>query len=180
MTTKKRQVFYSFHYKKDASRASQVRNMGVVEGNKPVTDNDWEEVKGGGDSAIKNWIDNQMRYRSCTIVLVGEETASRKWIYYEIKESWKQGMGVVGIYIHGLRDFSTKTASKGKNPFDYIQATDTSSSNFRPIRLSSIVQCHLPEGGDSKRQYYWIATGLAKIVEAAIIKRDRYKHITIP
>ena len=28
-----RRAFYSFHYKPDASRAGQVRNIGVVEGN---------------------------------------------------------------------------------------------------------------------------------------------------
>ena len=38
-------VFYSFHYNADNARASQVRNMGVVEGNRPATDNEWEQVK---------------------------------------------------------------------------------------------------------------------------------------
>ena len=37
-----RRAFFSFHYKPDASRAGQVRNMGMVEGNTPVSDNDWE------------------------------------------------------------------------------------------------------------------------------------------
>ena len=39
-----RKCFYSFHYKPDCSRASQVRNIGVIEGNQPVSDHDWEEV----------------------------------------------------------------------------------------------------------------------------------------
>ena len=43
-----RRCFYSFHYDVDAWRASQVRNMGVIEGNAPVSDNDWESVKKGG------------------------------------------------------------------------------------------------------------------------------------
>ena len=180
MTTKKRQVFYSFHYKRDAWRASQVRNMGVIEGNKPVSDNDWEEVKRGGDLAIKKWINNQMRYRSCIIVLVGEETAGRKWINYEIKESWRQGMGVVGIYIDGLRDRSTKTASKGKNPFDRIHVIDNRTSTGKVIPLSSIVRCYLPEGRNSKEKYDWIKYRLAKITEVAIAKREVYKQITIP
>ena len=38
----KRQVFYSFHFKNDSWRAGQVRNIGVVEGNMPVSSNDWE------------------------------------------------------------------------------------------------------------------------------------------
>lgn len=55
-----RKAFYSFHYKNDNWRASTVRNIGSVEGNKPASDNDWEEVKKGGDSAIQKWIDGQM------------------------------------------------------------------------------------------------------------------------
>ena len=49
----KRKVFYSFHYEPDSWRASQVRNMGEVEGNEPVSPNDWEEIKKGKDDAIK-------------------------------------------------------------------------------------------------------------------------------
>ena len=50
----KRQVFYSFHYKNDVRRVSQVRNIGTLEDNKPVSDNEWEEVKRKGDDNIKN------------------------------------------------------------------------------------------------------------------------------
>ena len=66
-----RRAFYSFHYKPDASRAGQVRNIGVVEGNTPVSDNDWETVLKQGVAAIKKWIADQMHGRSCTVVLVG-------------------------------------------------------------------------------------------------------------
>ena len=82
-----RRVFYSFHYKPDVHRAAQVRNIGMVEGNRPASDNDWESIKRGGDVAIKRWIDNQLIGRTCTIVLVGLETANRKWINYEIVQS---------------------------------------------------------------------------------------------
>ena len=73
-----RRCFYSFHYQPDNWRASQVRNMGVIEGNQPVGDNDWETVKRGGDRAVENWIADQMSGRSCTVVLIGAETAGRK------------------------------------------------------------------------------------------------------
>jgi len=45
-----RYAFYSFHYEPDNWRAAQVRQMGVIEGNQPARDNDWEEVKRGGES----------------------------------------------------------------------------------------------------------------------------------
>ena len=83
-----RRVFYSFHYLPDNWRASQVRNIGAVEGNQAATDNDWETVKKGGDPAIEKWIDGQLINRTCTIILIGRDTANRKWIDYEIHKSW--------------------------------------------------------------------------------------------
>ena len=91
-----RRVFYSFHYDADCARASQVRNMGVVEGNKPAADNDWETIKKGGEAKIKQWIDAQLEGRSCTVVLIGADTAGRKWIDYEIETSWNSAKGWLG------------------------------------------------------------------------------------
>lgn len=164
----KRRAFYSFHYAPDSWRAAQVRNIGAVEGNQPARDNDWEEVKRGGDAAIKRWIQNQMYGRSCTIVLVGAKTAGRKWIDYEIAKSWEKGMGVVGIRIHGLKDFSGETSTKGANPFEHL-----------PIRIegkkfSSVVECYDPSGSNSREKYDWIQKHLAAAVEEAIEIRNSY------
>ena len=83
----KRQVFYSFHFNKDSWRAGKVRNIGVVEGNEPVSSNDWEEVQRKGEETIKRWINTNMNYRSCVIVLIGSETLSRKWCKYKIERA---------------------------------------------------------------------------------------------
>jgi hypothetical protein len=61
----KRQIFYSFHFANDVMRVQQIRNIGAFEDNKPVSVNDWEEVKKKGDAAIEKWIDDNMNYRSC-------------------------------------------------------------------------------------------------------------------
>ena len=162
-----RKAFYSFHYKPDASRAGQVRNIGVVEGNTPVSDNDWEIVTKGGEAAIKRWIAKQMHGRSCTVVLVGSNTAGRKWINHEIIESWGDGMGVVGIHIHGLKNLGGKVATKGSNPFANL--THKASGK----KLSSIVKCYDPPGSTSKERYAWIAKNLKAAVEGAIqIRKD--------
>ncbi|KKP32978.1 MAG: hypothetical protein A2561_02065 [Candidatus Staskawiczbacteria bacterium RIFOXYD1_FULL_32_13] len=158
----KRQVFYSFHYSPDCWRASMVRNIGVIEGNKPAPDNDWEKIKAGKDEAIKRWINNQMDYRSCTIVLVGNQTANRKWINYEIIKSWDKGMGVVGIYIHGLKNSKGFITERGDNPFDYIGYGNTGR------KLSSIVKCYNPSGENSKERYEWISKYISDAVEEAI------------
>ena len=93
----KRRTFFSFHYKPDNWRAAEVRNMGVVEGNPAVSDNDWEAVTRGGDPAIKRWIDDHIYGKSCVIVLIGSQTSGRKWINYEIGKAWDDGKGLLGI-----------------------------------------------------------------------------------
>lgn len=50
----KRQVFYSFHYGNDVRRVAQIRSIGALEDNKPVSANEWEEVKRKGHKAIEN------------------------------------------------------------------------------------------------------------------------------
>lgn len=162
-----RRVFYSFHYKPDSQRASQVRQIGVIEGNRPATDNDWEAVTRGGDAAIKRWIADQMHGKSCVVVLVGCETADRKWINHEIVEAWNKGMGVVGIHIHGLKNLTGQTARKGKNPFDFITHGPTGK------KLSNIVKCYDPSGLDSKEKYAWISKHLSNAVEEAIRIRNQ-------
>jgi len=167
MATTKRQVFYSFHYQPDSWRTGTVRNIGSLEGNKPAPDNDWEKVTMGGNAAIEKWIKEQMKYRSCTIVLIGSNTAGRKWINYEISESWNAKMGVVGIHIHGLLDRDQKPSTKGGNPFDYVTFNDGR-------KLSSVVKCYDPVGSDSKAKYNWIAENISYLVEEAI--RIRSNH----
>lgn len=161
-----RRAFYSFHYKPDNWRASTVRNIGAIEGNKPAPDNDWETITKGGDAAIKRWIADQLKGRSCTVVLVGTNTAGRKWINYEIIKSWDDDMGVVGIHIHGLKNSDGKVSTKGSNPFASIGYGNTGK------KLSSIVECYNPSGSNSQERYDWIKKHLANAVEEAIQIRN--------
>lgn len=164
----KRRVFYSFHYNSDAWRTSQVRNIGVVEGNKSASDNDWETVKKGGDEAIQKWIDDQLNGRSCAVVLIGNETAGRNWIKYEIENSWNNGKGVVGIYIHNLKDSDGKQAKKGGNPFDdFTMQRDKK-------KLSSIVKAYNPPHSDSKSAYDYVSKNISDWIEEAIKIREGY------
>jgi len=158
----KHRVFYSFHYKPDNWRAAIVRNIGVIEGNEPASDNDWETVKKGGDKDIEKWIANQMRGRSCTVVLVGTNTADRKWINHEIIKSWSDDMGVVGIHIHGLKNADGEVSKKGKNPFASVDYNGTGK------KLSSVVKCYDPIGSNSQERYDWIKKHLANAVADAI------------
>ena len=121
-----RKAFYSFHYIPDNWRASQVRNMGAIEGNIPVSDNDWEEITKGGDKAIQKWIDGQINGKSCAIVLIGTNTAGRKWIKYEIKKSWNDGKGVLGIWL--FRSISSAFVHATFSPTPCESACNSSAS----------------------------------------------------
>lgn len=161
-----RRVFFSFHYIPDSWRTSQVRNIGRIEGNRAASDNDWETVKRGGDTSIKNWIDGQLVGRSCTIVLIGTNTAGRKWIKYEIEQSWKEGKGLFGIYIHNLKDSDGRQSLKGVNPF--------SEYNLKDIPFASIVKTYDPPYYESKNVYEYISTNIENWIDEAIEIRNRY------
>lgn len=165
-----RRVFFSFHYKPDNWRASQVRNMGMVEGNQPCSDNDWEEVTKGGDPAIETWIAGQLADRSCAVVLIGSATAGRKWINYEIKKAWDDGKGIVGIYVHNLQDANEQQSTKGSNPFDSFTV------NNGKTTLSSIVKAYDPPYRISTNVYSHIKDNIAAGIEEAIAIRAEFKQ----
>lgn len=160
-------VFFSFHYENDLWRAVQIRYMGMIVGNVPFSNSDWEEVKKGGEQSIRKWVNEQLENRSCTIVLVGEKTSTRKLIEYEIKESWKRGMGVVGICIHNLEDANQKKSLKGNNPFENIEIDGK--------KLSDIVKLYDPPYENSKDVYNYIKENIEYWVEEAIEIRNNYK-----
>ncbi len=119
-----RRVFFSFHYENDVWRANVVRNSWVT---KPSSEKvgfidkaDFEEVKKGGEAAIKRWIDNQLLGTSVTVVLIGSDTSNREYVKYELQKSYERGNGILGIYIHNIKDSSGNKSLKGSNIFGEI------------------------------------------------------------
>jgi len=159
----KRQVFFSFHFKNDVMRVQQIRNIGIIEGNTPVSPSNWETVKQQGDVAIKRWINDNMQYRSCVVVLVGEETANRKWVKYEIEKAWNEKKGIVGIYIHNIKCPNNGRSAKGRNPFDDF--------TIDGVQMSNIVKCYNPSYHDA---YNDIARNINYWIDEAIQIRNRY------
>jgi len=178
----KRQVFFSFHYSNDVWRAAQIRNLGVVEGQKFFSDNDWESVRYKSDSLIKRWIDTELNMRSCVVVLIGKETYSRKWVQYEIEQAWQKGKGIVGIYIHNIKNSNGEQSVKGKNPFDeffidktfnYIAHRSTPMDS-NEIRLSSVVKTYNSPYYTSEYVYNDIKENIESLIEEAIRIRNYY------
>jgi hypothetical protein len=102
-----RRVFFSFHYGRDIWRVNVVRNSGVIEGISAAGFHDanlWEEAKKKGDAAVKKLIDDALNGTVVTAVLIGAETASRRYVSYEIEQSVARGNGIFGIRINDIKD----------------------------------------------------------------------------
>lgn len=151
-------VFYSFHFGSDVMRVQQVRNIGSIEGNAPTTPNDWETLKRTGKKAVENWIDQNMKYKRCIVVLIGSETASRPWVKYEIEKAWNDGKAIIGIHIHNLKCPRNGTSRKGANPFDSFTFNDGR-------KLSAVVPCYDPNPNNA---YQDIANNISSWINHAI------------
>jgi hypothetical protein len=115
-----RKVFFSFHYDRDAWRVGVVRNSNVIKEFPKSTyyhdKAEWESIKRQGDAAVQRWIDAQLSGTSVTVVLIGQETASRKWVKYEIAKSIELGHGLIGVKINKIENSRGETDSDGANP----------------------------------------------------------------
>ena len=155
-----RKVYFSFHYDRDIRRVVQIRNSWVVRAEKetqPFLDKaEWESIMRSGRQTIEKWIENQIDGTSVTVVLIGSETYDREWVRHEIKRSYELTKGILGIYIHNVKDPQYGTDTKGKNPLDYW----TVEQNGRKVPFSSLY-----------KTYDWVNddgyTNLAAWVEAA-------------
>jgi hypothetical protein len=157
-----RKCFYSFYYKEDNWRVGTVKNIGAIEGQTLVSANDFEEIKRKGDKAVTDWIAGNMAGRSTVIVLIGANTASRKWVRHEIKYAFENGKALVGIHVHRLLDKDGNVSSKGANPFDGF----TVGAGQKP--LSNWAKTYDPGGSDSKGVYDTIKNNIESWVEEAI------------
>jgi hypothetical protein len=114
-----RTVFYSFHYDRDVYRVQLVRNIGAIDGSPALGSQEWETVRRSSRQAIADWIDKQMAYKRAVVVLIGQQTASRPWVKYEIEKAWNNKKPLVGVHIHGLSSMGLADI-KGANPFDAV------------------------------------------------------------
>jgi hypothetical protein len=145
-----RKVFFSFHYQLDAWRAGQVRNSNIVgtslsslaiPQHEFVDSVEWETVRLKDDNSIRRWIDGQLDYTSVTVVLIGAETASRRWVLYEIEKSYEKGNGLLGLRIHSIKDQKGSTSSCGTNPFEKVRAKGLAATFYNET-LAQSVKCY--------------------------------------
>lgn len=124
-----RRVFFSYHYKNDICRVDQVRASWLARRDQPCPifqDGSLaEKVATRDEHRLKAMIDHALTATSVTVVLIGTETAYRKYVLYEIEKSILLGHGLLGVYIHQLRDATGRTALRGPNPLDKLNCPGT-------------------------------------------------------
>lgn len=128
-----RSIFFSFHFDRDILKIGQIRNSWLFSSRErkaqPFLDKaEWESIKRGGNRAIQNWIDSQMKGTSVTAVLIGAETHSRPWVQYEIQQSHKLRKGMLGIDMYGMKDLRGSYDSQGIDPFSQFTFTNAAGS----------------------------------------------------
>ena len=115
-------VFFSFAYDDVKNfKVNVVRNSWLLK-NKEETFIDgsiWEKFKTKGDAYLKNLIEEGLKNTSVTNILIGENTANRRWVNYEIVKSFERGNGIFGIYINRIKGRTGLTA-RGLNPLDRL------------------------------------------------------------
>lgn len=104
--------------------------------------------------------------RSCAVVLIGTQAAGRKWITYEINKAWNDGKGVLGIYVHNLKDVAGEQSKKGANPLDYVTFKSTGA------KLSTVAKTYDPPYTTSTNVYNHIKENLSAWIEEAIKIRN--------
>jgi MTH538 TIR-like domain (DUF1863) len=118
-----RNVFFSFSYADVINfRVNVVRNSWLMNNSNTsfVDGSIWENAKLKGDSVIKNLIYEGLMRTSVTAVLIGENTANRRWVNYEIIKSFDRGNGIFGVHINRIRSKSGYISSRGLNPLDRL------------------------------------------------------------
>ena len=122
-----RKVFFSFD-QDDVFRANVVRKSWVTKdkgkaAGRFIDKADIEKLKRTSDEAIENWINQQLQGTSVTCVLIGTATYKSRWVKYEIKQSILKGNGLLGIYIHKIKDLNGLITTQGSNPLPGSYAT---------------------------------------------------------
>ena len=114
-----RRVFFSFSHDDDIWRANQVRNANVVAGPHLAgffDHSEYEVARKAGKDGIQRMILSHLKDTTVTVVLIGAKTANRAWVKYEIKQSIARKNGLLGIYIHHLKDPNKRCSSRGVKP----------------------------------------------------------------
>lgn len=118
-----RRVFFSFHYSNDVQRSEVVKNSQFLKDKELAgffNSSAMEEAKRKDADSLRRFLKKEMEGSSVVCVLVGEETANRRWVRFEILQGLMDARGIVGVRIHTIAGFDRKTTKAGPDPFDLL------------------------------------------------------------
>jgi hypothetical protein len=103
-----RRVYFAFDYK-DVFSVNQIRKSGqFIDAARAgfLDASQWEKLKKKDDATIKRAIDEALIGTSVTVVCVGERTATRRWVKYEVTASSSRGNGLLAVYLPGVSGYA--------------------------------------------------------------------------
>lgn len=119
---KKRKAFFSFHYA-DIMRVNNVRkSWEFIEHDSSASlgfydKSLWESSKRTSEGSLKNLIREGVQGASVVCVLVGAETALRRWVRYEIARAIIDGRGILAVHLNGIPHHQDRIPHpRGANP----------------------------------------------------------------
>ena len=118
-----RYAFFSFCYEDVKSfKVNVVRNSWLLNHSKEsfIDGSIWEKEKSKGVGVIKDLIEGGLNKTSVTAILIGDETAERRWVKYEIIKSFERGNGILAIHINRIRGKDQYISVKGINPLERL------------------------------------------------------------
>lgn len=119
-----RRTFFSFHYQKDVTRAQVVRNSWVTRDEREEAGffdaSVFESKKRTSDDVLKAFLTDALKGTTVTCVAIGAETSLRPWVRYELVRSFERGNGLLGIYVHNIKNLQGLLSAQGANPFDSL------------------------------------------------------------
>lgn len=99
-------IFIS-HYGEDEPQLDRLkerlRSCGCDIRNGSVEKKDYRPYK-VTDATIARYLRMLIKWSGTVVVMIGEHTHERPWVNYEIREAYRQGKKIVGIYEYGCKD----------------------------------------------------------------------------
>lgn len=98
-----RRVYFAFDYQ-DVFAVNQIRKAGEfvdVARSGFYDASQWEKLKKLDPGTIKAAIDKALSDTTVTVVCVGERTATRRWVKYEVAASTERRNGLLAVYLPG-------------------------------------------------------------------------------
>jgi len=161
-----RYTFFSFCYEDVKNfKVNVVRNSWLLNNSADsfIDGSIWEKEKSKGPTVIKNLIETGLKKTSVTTVLIGDETADRRWVKYEIVKSFEKGNGILGIHINRIRGKNQAISPRGLNPLDRLAFQISEDGKkirfYELINRKWVVFADLPEINNKKSNTLYFEDG---------------------